>query len=71
MIASTVEVRECDPRDPDAGFCLQTYYAELAVRFHEGYDPAVSPVADDRNDASRRTATGRLACTKNPWDAVR
>jgi DNA-binding MarR family transcriptional regulator/GNAT superfamily N-acetyltransferase len=46
LIASTVEVRECDPRHPDARFCLQTYYAELAVRFHEGYDPAVSPVAD-------------------------
>ena len=46
MIASTVEVRECDPRHPDARFCLQTYYAELAVRFLEGYDPAVSPVAD-------------------------
>ena len=47
MIASTVEVRECNPRNPDAGFCLQSYYAELAVRFREGYDPAVSPVADD------------------------
>ncbi len=46
MIASTVEVRECDPRHPDARFCLQTYYAELSVRFRMGYDPAVSPVAD-------------------------
>jgi DNA-binding MarR family transcriptional regulator/GNAT superfamily N-acetyltransferase len=47
LTASTVEVRECDPRHPDARHCLQTYYAELAVRFREGYDPAVSPVADD------------------------
>ena len=46
LIASTVEVRECDPRHPDARFCLQTYYSELAVRFRDGYDPAVSPVAD-------------------------
>jgi DNA-binding MarR family transcriptional regulator/GNAT superfamily N-acetyltransferase len=46
LTASTVEVRECDPRHRDARFCLQTYYGELAVRFHEGYDPAVSPVAD-------------------------
>jgi DNA-binding MarR family transcriptional regulator/GNAT superfamily N-acetyltransferase len=46
LIASTVEVRECDPRHPDAKFCLQTYYSELAVRFREGYDPAVSPIAD-------------------------
>jgi DNA-binding MarR family transcriptional regulator/GNAT superfamily N-acetyltransferase len=47
LIASTVEVRECDPRHRDARFCLQTYYDELAVRFRNGYDPAVSPVADD------------------------
>jgi DNA-binding MarR family transcriptional regulator/GNAT superfamily N-acetyltransferase len=47
MIASTVEVRECDPRHPDARFCLQTYYSELVVRFREGYDQAVSPVADE------------------------
>jgi GNAT superfamily N-acetyltransferase len=25
---------------------MQTYYDELAVRFPDGYDPAVSPVAD-------------------------
>jgi GNAT superfamily N-acetyltransferase len=47
LIASTVEVRECDPRHSDARHCLQSYYSELAVRFREGYDPAVSPVADD------------------------
>jgi DNA-binding MarR family transcriptional regulator/GNAT superfamily N-acetyltransferase len=47
LIASTVHVRECDPRHPDARFCLQTYYAELAQRFTDGYDPAISPVADN------------------------
>jgi DNA-binding MarR family transcriptional regulator/GNAT superfamily N-acetyltransferase len=46
LIASTVDVRECDPRHPDARFCLQTYYSELKIRFRDGYDPAVSPVAD-------------------------
>jgi DNA-binding MarR family transcriptional regulator/GNAT superfamily N-acetyltransferase len=46
LIASTVEVRDCDPRHRDARFCLQTYYDELAVRFRGGYDPALSPVAD-------------------------
>ena len=46
LITSTVDVRERDPRDAEARFCLQTYYSELAVRFHDGYDPAVSPVAD-------------------------
>ena len=45
LIASTVEVRECDPRHRDARFCLRTYYSELKVR-SGGYDPAVSPVAD-------------------------
>jgi GNAT superfamily N-acetyltransferase len=46
LTASTVEVRECDPRHRDARFCLQTYYDELKDRFVEGYDPAVSPVAN-------------------------
>jgi DNA-binding MarR family transcriptional regulator/GNAT superfamily N-acetyltransferase len=46
LIASTVQVRECDPRHRDARFCLQTFYHELAVRFPAGYDPAISPVAD-------------------------
>jgi DNA-binding MarR family transcriptional regulator/GNAT superfamily N-acetyltransferase len=47
LTASTVEVRPCDPRDPSAKHCLQTYYCELAQRFPDGYDPAISPVADD------------------------
>jgi DNA-binding MarR family transcriptional regulator len=47
LTASTVEVRPCDPRDPGARHCLQTYYSELAQRFPDGYDPAVSPVADE------------------------
>jgi DNA-binding MarR family transcriptional regulator/GNAT superfamily N-acetyltransferase len=46
LIASTVHVRECDPRHRDARLCLKTYYDELAVRFPAGYDPAISPVAD-------------------------
>jgi DNA-binding MarR family transcriptional regulator/GNAT superfamily N-acetyltransferase len=46
LIASTVQVRVCDPRHPDARFCLQTYYSELAVRFPDGYDPTISPVDD-------------------------
>jgi DNA-binding MarR family transcriptional regulator/GNAT superfamily N-acetyltransferase len=46
LIASTVDIRECDPRDSAARFCLQSYYDELAVRFGGGYDPAADPVAD-------------------------
>jgi DNA-binding MarR family transcriptional regulator/GNAT superfamily N-acetyltransferase len=47
LTASTVEVHPCDPRDPNARHCLQTYYSELTQRFPDGYDPAVSPVADE------------------------
>lgn len=47
LTASAVRVEQCDPRHPDARYCLATYYTELAQRFHDGYDPAVSPVADD------------------------
>jgi DNA-binding MarR family transcriptional regulator/GNAT superfamily N-acetyltransferase len=47
LTASTVEVRPCDARDPNARHCLQTYYSELKQRFPDGYDPAVSPVADE------------------------
>lgn len=46
LTASTVEVRESDPRSPDARACLGSYYAELAERFVGGYDPARSPVHD-------------------------
>jgi DNA-binding MarR family transcriptional regulator/GNAT superfamily N-acetyltransferase len=47
LTASAVRVDAYDPRHPDARYCLETYYAELAQRFRDGYDPAVSPVADD------------------------
>lgn len=47
LTASTVEVRECDPSDPQARFCLQTYFAELAERFDAGFDPAKKPFRDE------------------------
>lgn len=47
LTASTVRIAECDPRTPEARFCLNTYYAELAQRLPAGYDPTVSPVADE------------------------
>jgi DNA-binding MarR family transcriptional regulator/GNAT superfamily N-acetyltransferase len=46
LIASTVEVNECDPNDPDARFCLDTYFAELAERFAGGFDPSRKPFSD-------------------------
>ena len=66
LIASTVEVRECDPRHRDARFCLQTYYDELAIRFRGGYDPAVSPVAD----AEMTPPTGLLLVASLHGDPV-
>src|SRR5579862_682183 len=31
-----------DPRDPDAQTCLRAYETELASRFDDGFDPALS-----------------------------
>jgi GNAT superfamily N-acetyltransferase len=36
-----------DPRDPDARRCLRAYEAELASRFDDGFDPALSISATD------------------------
>src|ERR1700756_859127 len=36
-----------DPRDPDAQTCLRAYEAELASRFDDGFDPALSISATD------------------------
>jgi DNA-binding MarR family transcriptional regulator/GNAT superfamily N-acetyltransferase len=47
LTASTVEVRECDPRKPQAQFCLDIYFAELAERFDGGFDPSRKPFGDD------------------------
>lgn len=47
LTASTVEVRECDPGDPQARFCLHTYFAELAERFNAGFDPSKKPFRDE------------------------
>jgi ribosomal protein S18 acetylase RimI-like enzyme len=47
LIASTVEVSECDANHPDARFCLDTYFAELAARFDGGFDPSRKPFSDN------------------------
>lgn len=48
LTASAVEVAVRDPREPDARFCLQSYFRELARRFDTGFDPDRSiPAADD------------------------
>jgi DNA-binding MarR family transcriptional regulator/N-acetylglutamate synthase-like GNAT family acetyltransferase len=42
LIASTVSVGLADPRHPDAKYCLQSYFDELAARFDAGFDHARS-----------------------------
>jgi GNAT superfamily N-acetyltransferase len=47
LAASAVQVTGCDPRHPDARFCLRAYFSELADRFDGGFDPGRSISADD------------------------
>jgi DNA-binding MarR family transcriptional regulator/GNAT superfamily N-acetyltransferase len=47
LVASEVQVATCDPRHPDARFCLRSYFSELARRFDGGFDPARSISAGD------------------------
>ena len=47
LAASAVQVAVCDPRHPDARFCLRSYFSELGRRFDGGFDPARSISADD------------------------
>jgi DNA-binding MarR family transcriptional regulator/GNAT superfamily N-acetyltransferase len=47
LLASAVRVGPCDPRHPDARWCLESYFSELARRFDAGFEPARSISADD------------------------
>jgi GNAT superfamily N-acetyltransferase/DNA-binding MarR family transcriptional regulator len=47
LLASAVRVGPCDPRHPDARWCLESYFSELASRFDAGFEPARSISADD------------------------
>jgi DNA-binding MarR family transcriptional regulator/ribosomal protein S18 acetylase RimI-like enzyme len=42
VIASLVRIEITDPRNPDARYCLQSYFEELGRRFDAGFDPAQS-----------------------------
>lgn len=47
MVASSIQVTECDPRHPGARFAVGAYFSELSERFDTGFDPARSlPAAD-------------------------
>jgi len=48
VIASLVRIEIIDPREPDARFCLRSYFAELGRRFDGGFDPAQSIPAGDQ-----------------------
>jgi GNAT superfamily N-acetyltransferase len=47
LVASAVQVTECDPRHPDARRAVRAYVTELAQRFDGGFDPALSVSATD------------------------
>jgi DNA-binding MarR family transcriptional regulator/GNAT superfamily N-acetyltransferase len=47
LVASAVQVAECDPRHPDARSCLRAYFGELSHRFAGGFDPGRSISAAD------------------------
>ncbi len=46
LTAGLVEVAVEDPRDEGARFCLRSYFAELAARFENGFDPGRSLAAE-------------------------
>jgi DNA-binding MarR family transcriptional regulator/N-acetylglutamate synthase-like GNAT family acetyltransferase len=48
LTASAVEVADRDPGHPDARFCLQAYFSEIAGRFDGGFDPVRSPVREEQ-----------------------
>ncbi len=47
LLVSQVRIEITDPRDPDARYCLRSYFEELARRFDTGFDPAQSISASD------------------------
>ncbi|MGW3605421.1 GNAT family N-acetyltransferase [Micromonospora sp. NPDC005161] len=48
LIASMVVVEPCPPSDPRARACLRAYARDVARRFDDGFDPALSkPVHDE------------------------
>ncbi|WP_433128296.1 GNAT family N-acetyltransferase [Micromonospora sp. CA-240977] len=48
LIGSMVVIEACPPGDPRARACLRAYAREIASRFDDGFDPALSnPVPDE------------------------
>jgi DNA-binding MarR family transcriptional regulator/ribosomal protein S18 acetylase RimI-like enzyme len=49
LSASAIEVRVEPPDSPDARWCLDRYFRDLAQRFETGFDPARSNPAEDQD----------------------
>jgi ribosomal protein S18 acetylase RimI-like enzyme len=47
LLASMVQISVRPPADPQARFCIRSYFAELTDRFEDGFDPELSIPADD------------------------
>jgi DNA-binding MarR family transcriptional regulator len=47
LVAAGARIERVDPASPAARWCVAQYYAELASRFEEGFDPGRSLPADD------------------------
>ncbi|MGW5668120.1 bifunctional helix-turn-helix transcriptional regulator/GNAT family N-acetyltransferase [Micromonospora sp. NPDC003776] len=48
LVSSMVAIEPCPPVDPRARACVRAYAREIAQRFDDGFDPALSnPVRDD------------------------
>lgn len=45
--AAGARIERVDPASREARWCLSQYFAELAIRFEEGFDPGRSLPADD------------------------
>jgi DNA-binding MarR family transcriptional regulator/GNAT superfamily N-acetyltransferase len=57
FVASQVHIEVVDPTHPHARHCMRAYFAELAQRFDNGFDPARSLPVDD---AALRPPAGLL-----------
>jgi DNA-binding MarR family transcriptional regulator/GNAT superfamily N-acetyltransferase len=42
LVATSVRIGACDPRDPDARYCIAAYFDEISRRFEGGFDPGRS-----------------------------
>lgn len=48
LTASLVTIEQENPTSADAQWCIQQYFAELSVRFAQGFDPTQTRAADAR-----------------------